>query len=98
MTLSHRKLAWILLPLVLAALVVETQTARHRLRAGRILRQVESLTTRAVQSGRVPRTLTAANLRLLREAEELVPYEPSIAIARGSQYLLMGRPEEALEA
>lgn len=98
MLIPHRKLAWILIPVFLLVLIVEVQTARDRLRADRILRQVESLTISAVQSGRVSRTVTAANLRLLREAEMLVPYEISIPIARGSQYLLMKRPEEALEA
>ena len=98
MKMTSRALVWILLPLVLVSLLVEVRMARNRLRADRLVRQVETLTMVALQSGRVPRTVTAANLRLLREAEELVPYEISIPIAKGSQYLIMGRPEEALKA
>lgn len=98
MRIAHRKLLFVLLPLVLVALLAEIHMARRQLRAERILRQVESMTMTAVGSGRMPRTLTASNLRLLREAEELAPFEVSIPIARGSQFLLMNRPEEALSA
>lgn len=83
---------------LLAALAAQTDRLRDRLLANRILRQVELLTIAARRADRLSSELVAANLAALRRAAELDPAEVGIPIARGSQYLLLGRPRAAVEA
>jgi len=90
--------AWVVLVAVLALLTLQVREASRRFRAGRMLRQVEILTLREAASGRVSPSVTAANFRLLRKAEELDPLLIGVPIARGSQYLFLRRPDEAIAA
>ncbi|HEX5758990.1 MAG TPA: hypothetical protein VF121_07320, partial [Thermoanaerobaculia bacterium] len=71
---------------------------RDRLLANRILRQVELMTIAGSRAGGLSPALVAANLAALRRAAELDPTEVGIPLARGGQYLLLRRPEAALEA
>jgi tetratricopeptide (TPR) repeat protein len=81
-----------------AALVAQTLRARDRLEAGRLLAQVEARTVAAVQARRAPSTLFAEHLSWLDRAAQLDPLEIGVPIARGSQYLLLRRPDEAIAA
>lgn len=81
-----------------AALAAQTMRARDRLEAGRLLAQVEARTIAAVQARRAPSTMFAENLSWLDRAAQLDPLEIGIPIARGSQYLLLRRPDEAIAA
>lgn len=70
----------------------------ERARASRLLSRVEALSLQALLTGQAPRPLMAQNLRDLGRAAELDPLEPGIPLARGSLYLLLGRPHEAWRA
>lgn len=83
---------------LVAALVFQTDRLRDRLLASRLLRQVESLTVIAVNTGNLSPRLLAANLEALRRAAALDPAEVGIPLARGGQYYLLGRSEAALAA
>lgn len=91
-------LFWVLLPLLVLALLGQTDRARDRLNAGRLLRQTEILTMAAIQRGQVPAGLFGANLQTLGRAAELDPLEIGIPIARGSQYLLLRNGSSAAAA
>jgi len=81
-----------------AAVVAQTMRARDRLEAGRLLAQVEARTIAAVQARRAPSTMFAENLSSLDRAQHLDPLEIGVRIARGSQYLLLRRADEAIAA
>lgn len=81
-----------------AALAGQTMRARDRLEAGRLLAQVEARTMAALQAKRAPSTMFAENLQWLDRAARLDPLEIGIPIARGSQFLLLRRPDEAIAA
>jgi tetratricopeptide (TPR) repeat protein len=81
-----------------AALVGQTMRARNRVEAGRLLAEVEARTIAAVQARRAPSTLFAENLSWLDRAAQLDPLEIGVPIARGSQYLLLRRADEAIAA
>jgi tetratricopeptide (TPR) repeat protein len=81
-----------------AALVAQTLRARDRLEAGRLLAQVEARTMAAVQARRAPSTMFSENLSWLDRASKLDPLEIGIPIARGSQYLLLRRADDAIAA
>jgi tetratricopeptide (TPR) repeat protein len=95
---SGRLLAWPLALVLMLALTGQTVRWRHRVAAGRLLHRVEAITIAAARRGSAPRGLLSANLDALRRAAELDPLEVGIPIARGSQHLLFGDPEAALEA
>jgi O-antigen ligase len=92
---SGKALFWVVLPLTLLALVAQGDRVRDRLRASRILKGVQMVTSRGLEMGGLPAPLLWAHVRLLGEAEELAPGSPSVPIAQGGQYLLLKRPEEA---
>jgi tetratricopeptide (TPR) repeat protein len=81
-----------------AALAGQTLRARNRIEAGRLLAQVEARTMAAVQAKRAPSTMFAENLAWLDRAAQLDPLEIGIPIARGTQYLLFRRADEAIAA
>lgn len=95
---SGRRLAWPVLALALAALAAQTWRARDLLEASRVLRQVELVSVQAAASGRPAAPVYWANLKLLLNAERLRPADARLPLARGSQYLLLGRPEPAAAA
>jgi tetratricopeptide (TPR) repeat protein len=95
---SGRTLAVILTLLLALATLGQTVRWRHRMTASRLLAQVESLSLAAVRSGQAPGGMIAANLVALRRAAALDPVEVGIPIARGTQYLLLSRPEPAIQA
>lgn len=96
--MKGRALAALLAVALAAALAVQTRRVHDRLLASRLLRRVEVLTIATAGSGRLSPQLLAANLETLRRAAALDPAEVGIPIARGSQYLLLGRPGAAIEA
>ncbi len=96
--MSGRRLAWILTPFLIAALVLEAGRAVRRWQASRVLTAVKNVTVEANQRGRLTRRLIEHNIRLLRQAEQLYPAEVAIPIARGGQYMMLDRYQAALLA
>jgi tetratricopeptide (TPR) repeat protein len=92
-----RTLGGILTVLLVLALLGQTVRWRDRLAASRLLANAEALTL-AVAAGQIPPRALADNLKALRRAAALDPVQVGIPIARGSQYLLLGRPEPAEQA
>jgi tetratricopeptide (TPR) repeat protein len=88
---------FVLVPL-LAALAWQSRRAHDRLEAGRLLAQVEARTVAAVQARHAPSTMFAQHLAWLDQAARLDPLEIGVPIARGTQFLLLRRPDEALAA
>jgi tetratricopeptide (TPR) repeat protein len=86
----------VLVALVALAVAGQAVRAGHRLEANRILHQVEQVSVAA--AGRAPAALFWANVKLLARARRLDPADARIPLAIGGQYLLLGRPKEALEA
>jgi tetratricopeptide (TPR) repeat protein len=93
---SGRALAWALAALLALAVAGQVWRAGNRLEANRILHQVEQVSV--ATAGRAPAALYWANVKLLRRAAYHDPADSRILLALGGQYLLLGRPEEAIEA
>ncbi len=93
-----RRLVWVLVPLLAAALVLEVDRARGLWHASRVAAVVKDVTIGANQRGRLSRQLLEHNLELLRVTEPLSPVEVALPIARGGQYLLLQRPKAAIRA
>jgi len=93
-----RLLVWPVMVVLALALAGQTARWRQRALAGRLLHQVELLTLSAVSSGKAPRGLLPYNLAALRRAAALDPLEIGVPIARGTQYLEFGSPQEAIES
>jgi hypothetical protein len=89
---------WVCVVIAMLALVWQTFRARDRLEASRLLAQVEARTRSAINVGRAPSTLFAEHLAWLDVAARLDPLEIGIPIAKGTQFLLLRRPSEALAA
>jgi tetratricopeptide (TPR) repeat protein len=83
---------------LIAALVWQTLRVRDRIEAGRILASVEARTLTAMRAGSAPPAVFEAHLAWLDRAGRLDPLEIGIPIARGAQFLLLGRPDEAIAA
>src|SRR6185369_5697437 len=96
--MKGRLLVWPLMAVLALALAGQTVRWRSRMQAGRLLAQVETLTMVAARQGKAPRGLLQANLEALRRAAILDPVEVGIPIARGSQHLLFGSTDAAIEA
>lgn len=96
--MNGRRLFWCLLPLLAAALAAETVRARDLLEANRILRQVEEVSLRVVAAGERAAPVFWANVKLLQRAERLAPADSRLPLARGAQFLLLGRPRPAVDA
>lgn len=97
-TLARAGLAWLAAVILAFALVAQTGRALDRVRASKQVRVFEAIGTRLVGVGRVPPQITAANLRMLRQARELDPAAVEPRVGLGSQYLSMGRPDAAAGA
>ena len=95
--MKGRLLVWPLVAVLALALAAQTVRWRSRLEAGRLLARVESLSMAVARQGKAPRRLLQANLEALRRAAALDPVEVGVPIARGSQHLLFGSPEAAIE-
>ena len=91
-------LAWILTPLLAAALVLQVGEARRRFKASQTLAVVKTVTIKLNQRGRLTPNLIERNIKLLRDAERLDPAEVALPIARGGQYVSLERPKAALIA
>ena len=96
--MSGRGLFWLVAPLLAAALVAQTVRAGDQLEANRILHLVEEASVRAGAAGAAAAPLFWANVKLLEKAERLAPADSRLALARGSQFLLLGRPRDAADA
>ena len=96
--LKGRLLLWPLAALLALALVGQMVRWRARLTAGHLLAQVEALTMAAMHQGSAPRGLLHANLDALKQAAALNPVEVGVPIARGTQYLVFGDPDLAIES
>lgn len=96
--MKGRILVWPLLLLLGLGLAGQTVRWRDRMMGSRLLRVVEALSMRALQTGQVPPRLIAANLDALRRAGALDPVEVGVPIARGTQYLMLDNPQEALSS
>ncbi len=92
-----RWLAWGVVLLLAAGLALETERARRLMRASRLLNAAERTTVALAARGRLPGALLWANLRLLREAEELDPASVGVVVAAAGQQLLLDRPREAVD-
>lgn len=96
--MKGKLLVWPLL--ALAGLACAAQAIRwrdHRL-ASRGLYLVEARTRAAIQAGRASRRLFADNLAELDRAERRAPAEVGILLARGTQLLLRGSFDSAVDA
>lgn len=90
-------LVWPLVAVLAVGCAGQAVRWRSRLEAGRLLAQVEALSMAVAQQGKAPRRLLQVNLDVLRRAAALDPVEVGVPIARGSQHLLFGSPEAAIE-
>jgi O-antigen ligase len=95
---SGSLLVWPVLALLVLGLAGQSVRWQQRRTASRLLRQVELLSMAAASRGQAPRQLLAGNLEALRRAAPLDPVEVGIPIARGTQYLFLNRPGEAIQA
>jgi tetratricopeptide (TPR) repeat protein len=95
---SPRARRWIAVVLLAAALAAQVLRARRRVEATHLVVLVEQRTLLlAGQDSPDPRELRR-NLMLLDRAGALHPSMVAIAIVRGSQFLLLGRYDEAIAA
>ena len=93
-----RALFWLLLPLLVVALVLQARRLDRLLTAQRILKAAEAVTQQLAASGRLTPSLLWHGVHRLEEAARLEPAEAAHPLARGSHYLLLRRPEEAVAA
>ncbi|HEX3532569.1 MAG TPA: O-antigen ligase family protein [Thermoanaerobaculia bacterium] len=93
-----RHLVWPLAAVLALALVGQAMRWHARLTAGRLLVVVETRTMAARAKGRASLGLLAANLEALKLAAALDPTEIGVPLARGSQYLVFGQPDLAIES
>ena len=96
--MTVRQVRAVALVLLVAALGWQTVRVQDRLEAGRLLARVEARTQDALARRRAPSTMFAEHLDWLARAGELDPSEIGVPIARGTQYLLLRRPADALSA
>lgn len=96
--MKGKHLAWALVALLLAALLAQADRARDRIGADLALRAVELGTQRMLAAGRANPVILRRHVRLLEQAARADPAEGALPLAKGAQYLLWRRPEEAIEA
>ncbi|MEM9553911.1 MAG: hypothetical protein AAGC60_06615 [Acidobacteriota bacterium] len=98
-TLPGKVAAVLVVVATLMLLVVRFGALRDRLGASRLVAVAEGLTAATATRGdRLSRQVLETNLLRLRRAAELDPYEVTVPIALGGQYVLLGRPEAAERA
>jgi len=96
--MTARDLRVLIFVLLVGAVGWQTHRVSSRLEAGRLLARVEARTQDALVRRRAPSTMFAEHLDWLARAGELDPSEIGVPIARGTQYLLLRRPVDALAA
>ncbi|HKI04883.1 MAG TPA: hypothetical protein VKK31_23085 [Thermoanaerobaculia bacterium] len=96
--MKGRTLAAVLTLLLVLAATGQALRWRNRLTANRLLGRVEQLTLAAYRYGQAPVKLMADNLETLHRAAPLNPVEVGIPMARGTQYLFLGRFDTAAAA
>jgi tetratricopeptide (TPR) repeat protein len=96
--MTGRRIFLIVFGSLLLALGWQTMRAFDRISASLLLARVEARTLAAVQARHAPSTMFAEHLAWLDIAARRDPLEIGVPIARGSQYLLLRRPAEALAA
>lgn len=96
--MSGRHLSWGLVPLLLCALLWQGQRARQRWDASRLLNAVESVTLQLAEHQRADGRLLQYHAETLRRIAPQAPVNVGIPVARGGQYLLLGRPRAAVRA
>lgn len=96
--MTGRQLFPWLLAILLIALGWQTLRASDRITASRLLARVESRTVAAIQARHAPSTMFAEHLQWLDQAARLDPLEVGVPMARGTQFLLLRRPDDALAA
>ncbi|HYU33546.1 MAG TPA: tetratricopeptide repeat protein [Thermoanaerobaculia bacterium] len=94
--MSGRVLVWPLVLVLGLALVAQTVRCRDRLNASRKLHTVEATTLAAYRAQRTD--ILRANIEVLRQAARRDPLEVGIPVARGSEHLLLGQPQAAIDA
>jgi tetratricopeptide (TPR) repeat protein len=98
LTMTRRVLFPFVAGALIAALAWQTMRARHRIEASTSLARVEARTIVALQARRAPSTMFSEHLGWLDEAARLDPLEIGVPIARGTQFLLLRRADEAVAA
>lgn len=96
--MTGRRLFWILLPVLGAALVWQARETWALWQASRILNAVETVTLQAGERGGLPRQISDHHLRLLRRVAAADPAMVDVPVAEGWQYLLTDRPQGAVRA
>ena len=95
--MKGRVLAWPLLALLLAGLVLQTLRWRGRLLASQLINRVEAITLGAARAGALAQVLPL-DMADLRRAGEADPVAVEVPLSRGSLLLLARRPDEAIAA
>lgn len=93
-----KSLFWALLPCLALVLFFQARLALRILRASRIVRVVEATSLQAAGAGAAGEPLLRRNLALAQEALALDPSSVAAAQSKGSVYLLLGRPQQAIES
>lgn len=96
--MKGKHLVWPLLLVVGVACSAQAVRWRDRSRGSRGLYLVEARTRAAIQAGRASRRLFSDNLTELELARRRAPAEIGVPIARGTQYLLLGSFDSAIDA
>jgi tetratricopeptide (TPR) repeat protein len=94
-----RLLVWPLLAVAIAALAWQTARLRSRLLASELVNEVEVVSVSVATSNPalLPRVLPG-NLAALRRAAEADPVAVEVPLSRGSLFLLIRRPHDAIES
>lgn len=82
---------------LLAALGLQIDRTTDRLGASKRLRVAKVMSREMSRTGRAPQSVVAGNLRVLREARRLDPSEIGIPVALAGQYMLLERPQSAVD-
>jgi hypothetical protein len=93
-----RQLFPFVLVMLLIALGWQVVRTSNRITASRLLARVEARTLAAIQQRHAPSTMFAEHLAWLDTAARLDPLEIGVPMARGTQFLLLRRPDDALTA
>ncbi len=96
--MSWRRLwPWLLVAVLAAALVGQTDRARDRIGASKRLRVVQTVSSRMAALGQAPPRILAGDFRLIREAERLDPSLVEPLVALGGQHMLTSHYDLAVE-
>ncbi|MCB1035486.1 MAG: tetratricopeptide repeat protein [Acidobacteria bacterium] len=96
--MKGRWLSFLLAALLLVAAIRQTVRGRERLKASALLYEVEAVSLSLLSAGQAPRVYLQQNIRNLRVASELDPLDVGIPLALGSQFLLLGSHQAAIDA